>query len=620
MSPHRVLGTGAALQIHRQALEACLRARYLAAASSLLPVASIPSVMDDRWYFCVRRLCACALLSLGMISQSMAIGISPGPLAGVHSRFAPDDSRGSLLPQAATTTFSEKAPVLPATDSSETATLPNDAEAPAPDTPAPDTLHTITDLGILFDAANRARDDRAYQQALRLYGRILQVDSTQSSAYFQRARILADQERYRAAAMEFVTLEAVNTAPRANYIGTKGWYWLLAGEIDRARTASRRAMEIAPNYAAWPLNLGHSYLIDHQPETAKFFYRQAMEHIRGRSDLQRCLKDFDRLAQESYAVRLSVDPAPHVTRVRAMKDWFHVTYLREGDDLRSQTGWLAFLGTWVTLVGGLISLFGESGKSLTPESRDAVRSWLVDSDPTRRAQQWPTTFRALFESVFTSRHWSWACFGRSALASVSMVALTFLVMVAFGWTTTYQLARLGTTGSVALDVASTIVFVGAMNIVIDYLSLYQTRRVIGWMTETSAMWRHGALLALDAGLTFLLPLAVLTMMQAVATATSGQLAALSATALFVEIPGLILGFLNDAPIPQAMYISTFVTSIWLWLFVLGGGLLRLFGSVLSQVQWLSALVNIDEHPVKALGVVLAVVVTALFVVAAPVVL
>jgi tetratricopeptide (TPR) repeat protein len=496
--------------------------------------------------------------------------------------------------------------------------------AGTPSRPGVDSLRSISNIGVLFDAATQAKQAGDSTRALRLYGRILQVDSMQSGAYFQRGRIYAGQGRYREAAAELVAYESVYATPRANYIGTKGWYWLLAGEVEQARTASRRAMDIAPRAVPWPLNLGHTFLVDHQPETAKFFYRQAMENIQDRSDLDLCLRDFDRLAKPAYAARIAADPDPHIARVRAMKDWFHVTYLREGDDLRSQTSWLAFLGTWITLVGGLISLFGESSKSLTAESRAAVRDWLLGNDYAAKVQQWPETFQSLFKSVFTSQHWNWACAGRSALASVGMIGLTFLIMITFGWTTTYQLARFGGTGSVPLGFAMTIGLVGGINILIDYVSLYQTRRVIAWMTTADQAWRRGALLALDAGLTFLLPLVVTSTMQLVATFMSGQLSDTSPSFLLVtglvEYPKFILGRLDDSPILQAMYISTFVTSIWLWLFVVGGALLRLLNSALSQVQWLSSLVDVEQEPVKALGVMLALLATVVFAAAAPVVL
>lgn len=496
-----------------------------------------------------------------------------------------------------------------------------DTSSPAaklPRTPSQAT-DTLTDINALFDAASEARDQGAYGKALQLYDRIIEVDSTEPAAYYQRARLLAQRERYHAAAQTFIDYEAVDATPQPSYVGTKGWYWLLAGEIDSARTASRRAMAMEPRYPAWPLNLGHSYLVDYQPETAKFFYRQSMETIGGQSDLERCLADFDTLATARYAKRISATPDAHIARVRSMKDWFHVTYLREGDDLRSQTGWLAFLGTWITLVGGLVTLFQESGKSLTADSREAVRGWLLESDLSQRAQQWPETFRALFESVFTPSHWGWTCFLRSAIASVGMITLSLLIMIAFGWTTAYQIAILDTTDSVALGVVLAILLIGAINALVDYLSLYQTRRVIEWMTQTDQPWRHGLLLALDAGLTFVLPLIIMSGTQAVSVIISGSVDTISLSSV-IEIPEFILSRLHAAPLLQAMYVSTFVTSIWLWLFVLGGWLIRAFNSALSQIQWLSALMDIESQPVKALGVILAVVVTMVFIAASPLVL
>jgi hypothetical protein len=70
----------------------------------------------------------------------------------------------------------------------------------------------------------------------------------------------------------------------------------------------------------------------------------------------------------------------------------------------------------------------------------------------------------------------------------------------------------------------------------------------------------------------------------------------------------------------AMVFSTFFTSVWIWLYVGAGGLLRVLYPVLKGIDWLKENLDVEARPVHTLGLLLAVLTTITFAVSAPFVL
>lgn len=466
-------------------------------------------------------------------------------------------------------------------------------------------------IGGLMNQAEQLAESDSTEEALNLYEQVLEQDSTVSNAYREMASLYARQEQYVEAAQQMERLEAIRSQPSASDIGTWAKYLVLAGEdLETAQDLALQAMRMDLNTPREPIVLGHAYLLDRQPRTAKFYYRKAMERMTSREDLEVALSTFDTLVVQGHPEE------PLIT----MKDWYHVTYLKEGGEKDEGTSPLALLGTWITVVVGLVSLFEQGGDAMTKESQALVRGWLVWEDRKSQVSNWPDSFKSLFDAVFTERHFSWTCFLRSVLASAIVVVSLLLGMVAFGVISFYELAELTPTGSVALSVTTVIAFTVLLNSVVDYVSLYQTRWLIGKMAETGRTAVHIALLALDAVLTTAIFIYSVSSAQFFAAVFQGFDPGQNVLRIFVfDIPMIVYRWFIEGsePILWAVFISTFFTSVWIWLYALAGVTMRGTLSLFRGVDLMRNLFDVEERPIHALGMMLAVLATVAFLVGAP---
>ena len=466
-----------------------------------------------------------------------------------------------------------------------------------------------------MNQAEQFAESDSIQEALDLYGQVLEQDSTVSNAYREKAALYAQQEKYVEAARQLEQLQEIRSEPSARDIGTQAKYLIAAGEdLEAAQDLALQAMEMDLNTPRWPHALGHAYLLDRQPRTAKFYYRKAMERMTSREDLEVALATFDTLVVRGRPEE------PLVT----MKDWYHVTYLKEGGEESKGTSPLALLGTWITVVVGLVSLFEQGGDAMTKESQALVRGWLVREDRKSRVSNWPDSFKSLFDAVFTNRHFSWTCFLRSVLASAIIVVTLLLGMVAFGVMSFYEIAELTPTGSVVLSVIAAVAFIVLLNSVVDYVSLYQTRWLIGKMAMTGRTAVHVGLLALDAVLTAAIFVYSVSSAQLLAMAVQGFDLTMGnlLRAAFYDVPRFVYMWVMEGsePVLWVVLSSTFFTSVWIWLYALAGVAMRGTLSLFRGVDVMRNLFNVEERPIHALGVMLAVLTTGAFLIGAPFVL
>jgi len=258
---------------------------------------------------------------------------------------------------------------------------------------------------------------------------------------------------------------------------------------------------------------------------------------------------------------------------------------------------------------------------MTKESQALVRGWLVREDRENQVSNWPDSFKSLFDAVFTKRHFSWTCFLRSVLASAIVVVTLLLGMVAFGVISFYEIAALTPTGSVALSIIAAITCIVLLNSVVDYVSLYQTRWLIGKMATTGRTAVHVGLLALDAVLTtaiFVYSVAgvqLLAMMLQGFDASGLQLFELLFYSMPLTVYSWVMG--GSEPVLWAVAASTFFTSVWIWLYVFAGMAMRGTLSLFRGFDVMRNLFDVEERPIHALGVMLAVLTTGAFLVGAP---
>ncbi|MEL6316117.1 MAG: toll/interleukin-1 receptor domain-containing protein, partial [Pseudomonadota bacterium] len=148
-------------------------------------------------------------------------------------------------------------------------------------------------------------------------------------------------------------------------------------------------------------------------------------------------------------------------------------------------------GSLLALAAFALALFQFAERDLTQNAKAMVARWLrpeADARPVGAAR----AFLAMFEAVFTRRHFSLACFWRSAVASILLYAALLLALVDWSLIEA-SAARLledgvgaHTSGTPQMQARKTIELNAALlflavpltNIVVDYFSLWQTRMVL----------------------------------------------------------------------------------------------------------------------------------------------
>ncbi|MEM8553344.1 MAG: hypothetical protein AAGF71_00825 [Pseudomonadota bacterium] len=216
---------------------------------------------------------------------------------------------------------------------------------------------------------------------------------------------------------------------------------------------------------------------------------------------------------------------------------------------------------------------------LNDDIHAGVALWLKEGRP----KDWAVSFVELFDALFGKRHLSLRCFSISALFSLGTVALF--------WTLMGGTDLLGDRATGTLDFWTLVTVAIAVNVAVDFVSLLETRFVLGQLRRVPLVL-HPVVLILDAFVTGALIWGALWVWQEYGFHT-GEKAVL----------GEVAGGLS---ILTVFFYSTFITSLWTWLFILGSavfGLVRL----LRMEKWAS----LDKRPGFWTGVFVALV-TGLF--------
>ncbi len=189
-------------------------------------------------------------------------------------------------------------------------------------------------------------------------------------------------------------------------------------------------------------------------------------------------------------------------------------------------------------------------------------------------------FTALFDAVFGARHFSWRCFARSAFAS--------LVAVAFIWLLMGQAGAIGLRIRAELSLGALLAIALAVNVVADYVSLLETRLLLGRLHRWHGWPLQLAVLALD------LVISALIIWLAIAAYLASPLHR-GEVESFAEILGVFSIF-------SVFFYSTFLTSVWTWAYILSTWLMRLIRRLELDV-WL----DVERQPIRVLAGVLGLV-------------
>ncbi|MCI4663891.1 MAG: SUMF1/EgtB/PvdO family nonheme iron enzyme [Neomegalonema sp.] len=294
-----------------------------------------------------------------------------------------------------------------------------------------------------------------------------------------------------------------------------------------------------------------------------------------------------------------------------------------------------FVGSYwawvITLAVSAVALFRAAEYALPEGPKALVSRWLAGEKSFTSSE----AFLTMFEGVFGRRHWSWFTLSRSIIATL-VVYLAFLALfIDFDrlW------AQAQTEGAWKPNIAgddwdlkrrienSALLLLGIVplvNIVADYLSLWQTRKVLQWSTSWLPLWLG---VVFDAVLTGAVFLALLPLGPAIAIFCAdgkgyvafSQAAFEQAVAFAPEVwrglwmifEGHPLGEIDTVLAAEASLstttllialATTFITSVWLWFALLAAPLFWLIAAGTRRgAGWLGRLTGASRRPILWLG-------------------
>lgn len=262
--------------------------------------------------------------------------------------------------------------------------------------------------------------------------------------------------------------------------------------------------------------------------------------------------------------------------------------------------YLAFIASWLGLTGGIRKLFKDAEETIDPKIKKSVILWLKNTKSTGIVAKWPEQFSALFDSTFGKRHFSMRCFVRSCIASILSTILMLCI---------WALVRPAEFSS-AFDVEfylmpAFLIFPIIFNLLPDYLSLLETRYFIRFLNKNSGIKRAIVILLADVVLTASIFLFFFFSIVA---------------RIFDEAPGDYLKLMlqlsakaeGDFSVGVFFY-STFFTSVWLWLYILAGLIVKLINLVEKGFSSLKLLLDIEQKPISSIGMVASILVTILYI-------
>ncbi len=244
-------------------------------------------------------------------------------------------------------------------------------------------------------------------------------------------------------------------------------------------------------------------------------------------------------------------------------------------EIYKHLGWeggFAFL--FVALTASAMSLLAQSRK-------DEIALWLMGA---HTGESWAKAYLSMFDGLFGENHFNFRCFLRSSLVSAVTVIGIWMMMNANGGMT----ARLDLAGLEFWDVA----LIGvAVNLIADYLSLLETRTLLGVLPRLRNPVLHLLILIVDLIVSAAIILTVIWLVQRYEIFINQE-------ANWLEV-GLAFS------VYTAPFYSTFVTSVWSWGFVLSSALLRLVKH-LRLSDWL----DVEGRPTLILSLLMGAMVFA----------
>ncbi|MEL7106245.1 MAG: tetratricopeptide repeat protein [Pseudomonadota bacterium] len=212
---------------------------------------------------------------------------------------------------------------------------------------------------------------------------------------------------------------------------------------------------------------------------------------------------------------------------------------------------------------------------MSREKKDTLALWLMGAGT---EDNWSRSFLDLFDALFGERHLSARCLIRSCIASGVSVSLIWGLMI---WSGTLDRVAFG-----SLGFANALMIGVAVNFIADYVSLLETRYLLGRVPKLKRVSAQALVLLIDLVITGAIILLAIWLVQ-----RSG---------LFVVERADVLSVGLAFSIYSAPFYSTFLTSVWTWVYILSTWVIRGFAR-LRLADW----IDVEHRPTLIVSLILS---------------
>lgn len=267
--------------------------------------------------------------------------------------------------------------------------------------------------------------------------------------------------------------------------------------------------------------------------------------------------------------------------------------------------------TWATIIGGIGYLFEQAEKVVSSATKAAVSRWLLNLDPAGAVTGWPATFATMFDRVFDERHLSWRCFSRSCIASlVSVVVVTFL----WGALRPSQFTSFFTmyirSDDIGWKTIAVFLITAIFNLIPDYLSLIETRYIIQHINRTHSTIHILAFLTIDFMATATIGFGAIV--GGLILITKGNIPVTELISTFIEYALPLSVWETGSMSLGIWFYAAFFTSVWVWLYVLSGSVVRLLEYLGVGINRLKFVLDVENKPLRSIGFISIVLFTIVY--------
>jgi hypothetical protein len=253
----------------------------------------------------------------------------------------------------------------------------------------------------------------------------------------------------------------------------------------------------------------------------------------------------------------------------------------------------------------------------SPQARTDFARYLKSTDFAKSVVHLPADTHALFERVFGARHFSWRCVTASIIFSVAAFASIVGLKVLHD---PQSLSWVREAWEDYPGLLYTLMSYAIWSIAPDYFNLLKTRKVLGIITTRQI--RRPSVLALILFSDFLVGYAIFIVSFVPMGLFSLHFVLYLLRAKGVDWHHVVSNF-SFAPVPilsafqwpyEIFFWPGMVPSIWLWLFVAATLIVRLTARVAPVFRFSIYFLDIDQHPVRSVGVVASALVGCVYII------